>query len=318
MHKRQLLLVPYHIVFSDMYLIEDIRVFLSTSENIKPAAVSQDLTTMAGFDKFDMDCASSPPTPGIVSTIKHPFSYPLEDADVFLSPDEIPSNVSDSRYSRESRRSTNITENKLFLASRSDTQSQISTTNTVDNLWRSFKQQIQDFQIENNNMLSLVTNSEIKLKDAAAKIVAGYSSDHSVSDVTSVNKAPKHDEILRPRSNIAEIVFNAHQNENLSFYDETLSPSPTEIALRALLNACNQEESRNVLDETLSFLDRGLEDKGFHYDLRQIIDTSSGNIKHDVESESVISMALRWTRFLFILFLSLLICLIKGPNSINE
>ncbi|KAG2186249.1 hypothetical protein INT43_002687 [Umbelopsis isabellina] len=299
----------------DIYLIEDIRAFLS-SENIEPAAASQDFSTMAGFDNFDMDCASSPPTPGIVSTIKHPFTKTLDDADLFVSPEEIPSNGSDFRSSREFRRS-NITENKLCLASRSDTQSQISTANTVDNLWRSFKQQIQDFQTENNNMLSLVANSEIKLKDAAAKFVAGYSSDQSVSDVPSVNKAPKHNEILRPRSSFAEIAFNC-QNDNLSFYDETLSPSPTEIALRALLNACNQEESRNVLDETLSFLDRDSQDNGFHYDLRQIIDTSSANTKYDAEPESVISMALRWTRFLIILFLSLLICLIKGPNSINE
>jgi hypothetical protein len=261
-----------------------------------------------------MDCASSPPSPGIVSTIKYPFSSTSSEADPFLLPVDTPSNVVDFRSSRESHRGY-ATENKTLSNSQSDAQSQMSTTNTVDNLWRSFKKQIQDLQAENQNMLSLVTNSDIKLKNAAARFVTGCNSIDSVSDVTSVYRSSNHEEILR--LSYADIAYSA-ENESSSCYDETLPPSPTEIALRALLYACKQEETRNVLDETLSFLDRGYEDKGFRYDIRQIIETSSSTIKQDVDSKTVMSMALRWIRFLFVLFLSLLICLLNGPNSFNE
>jgi hypothetical protein len=197
----------------------------------------------------------------------------------------------------------------------SETASNEETECNADNLWNQFKQQIQDLQTENNNILSLVADSELKLKNAAADI--NYLEEEKKAASTIVQEEEFIEDEIDERLAIKSRY--SRQDTRLSYDDEMLPPSPTEVALRSLLKNCKEQEGkRNVLDETLSLLNRGYDDKAFRRDIRRILGTSSAGTNPMDDPESIIDIMIRWLRFLIILFLSVIICILNGPSSLGD
>ncbi|KAI8583089.1 hypothetical protein K450DRAFT_224170 [Umbelopsis ramanniana AG] len=197
----------------------------------------------------------------------------------------------------------------------SETASNEGTECSADNLWNQFKQQIKDLQTENNNILSLVVDSELKLKNAAADI--NYLQEEEKPASTIVHDEEFFEDEVDER--VAIKSRYSRQDTRLSYYDEMLPPSPTEVALRSLLKNCKEQEGkRNVLDETLSLLNRGYDDKTFRRDIRRILGTSSAGTNPMDDSESIIDIMIQWLRFLIILFLSVIICILNGPSSLGD
>ncbi|KAG2188397.1 hypothetical protein INT44_001150 [Umbelopsis vinacea] len=206
----------------------------------------------------------------------------------------------------------------------SETSSNEETECSADNLWNQFKQQIKDLQTENNNILSLVVDSELKLKNAAADVNYLEEEDEEEDDDENPASTIVHDdddEYLEDEidERVATKSRYSRQETRLSYYDEMLPPSPTEVALRSLLKNCKEQEGkRNVLDETLSLLNRGYDDKAFRRDIRRILGTSSAGTNPMDDPESIIDIMIRWLRFLIILFLSVVICILNGPSSLGD
>lgn len=188
----------------------------------------------------------------------------------------------------------------------SETTSNTGTEASAENLWKSFKQQILDLQAENNNILSLVADSEARLKNAAANVVGMEEPECEQETQTAEDYFPQDER----KSNQSPLDIH------LSCYDDVILPSPTEVALRTLLNTCKEREHcRNVLDDTLSLLNRGYDDKGFRGDIGRIL--GSGGKEMETR-ESIIDIIIRWIRFLVILFLSIIICILDGPSGLSE
>lgn len=203
----------------------------------------------------------------------------------------------------------------------SETASNEGTECSADNLWNQFKQQIQDLQMENNNILSLVVDSELKLKNAAADI--NYFEEEEETHLHHPASTIVHEEEFIEGDEIDERVAlksrYSRQETRLSYYDEVLPPSPTEVALRSLLKNCKEQEGkRNVLDETLSLLNRGYDDKAFRRDIRRILGTGSAGTNPMDDPETIFDIMIRWLRFLIILFLSVVICILNGPSSLGD
>lgn len=199
----------------------------------------------------------------------------------------------------------------------SETASNEETECSADNLWNQFKQQIQDLQTENNNILSLVADSELLLKNAAADInyFEEEETHHPASTIVHEEECIEGeiDERVALKSRYSR------QETRLSYYDEVLPPSPTEVALRSLLKNCKEQEGkRNVLDETLSLLNRGYDDKAFRRDIRRILGTGSAGTYPMDDPETIFDIMIRWLRFLIILFLSVIICILNGPSSLGD
>ena len=212
-----------------------------------------------------------------------------------------------------SRRASNYTTFQSHIYDQmSVTTTSSAGTDTADNLWNQFKQQILDLQAENNNILSLVVDSEVKLKNAAANIV-DFEEECALSEEQVM--LPEEEANYFPEQ--ATVKSRVDRNR-LSCYDEVIPPSPTEMALRTLLNTCKEtEETRNVLDDTLSLLNRGYDDKGFRCDIRRILGSGLES-KPIQESETLMDILIRWVRFLVILFLSVIICILNGPSGLGD
>ncbi|KAH8556601.1 hypothetical protein BGW37DRAFT_19367 [Umbelopsis sp. PMI_123] len=196
----------------------------------------------------------------------------------------------------------------------SETTSNTGTNCSAENLWNQFKRQIQDLQAENNNILSFVVDSEVKLKNAAANITYVEEEQSAPSIVTEEDTFEDEiEEMVTTKSR-----YSRHDTR-LSYVDEVFPPSPTEVALRSLLKNCKEQESkRNVLDDTLSLLNRDYDDKAFRRDIRRILGTSSAGTRPSDDPEGWIDIMIRWLRFLVILFLSVIICILNGPSSLAD